>query len=280
MRSRKFLSVLLSVLLLISTCIFIGLLMLRAGNAARIVRNTDIADILENTEIAYYMLNSLNGLPFNEKELSLSDVEKFIKTDAVSNEISGVVRNYTRALTRGDLDYYLSFDEILDIVRKLGPEVNDLFDHEMTEADNVHFAGVINDIMGFDGLSVGGIIEDLGIGTTISFLLFSPYLLIASGIICFAVMFALYCLHKERIANAFLSAGIAILASGIVYLLAGIILGYFPGLLPDPLYRYARFTGGFVSLVMIHAAVVSAVGLFFIMIFAIIRQNNINKRRI
>jgi len=254
--------------------------MIRTGNVARVVRDTNIANIIEDTEISYYMLYQLNGLPFNDSELDLHDVEVFLRSDAVSNEIGNVAGGYARALTRGDLNYYLTTEEIVEIVQNLEPEVNDLFDHQMTEADNVRFARIIDDIMGFNGLTVEAILDDVGIGNAIPFLVISPYLLLLTGLLCFAIMFAFYCLNKKRIANVYLLSGIPIILTGLIYLTAGLVLRYFPEMLPDSLYRFTRFTGGVVSLVITYGIVVSVVGLLFIMIFAILKQNNIKKRRV
>jgi len=266
-RKTGFLSFLLSILMFLLTCIFVVLLMIRAGNAAVVIRHTDISGIIEDTDVAYYIVNTINNLPFNDNEIDLADVEEFIRSEAVSDQIGVVARDYARALTRGDLDYYLSSDDLIGIVQNLEPELFELLDHRMTEEDNERMARIIDDIVGFNGLSVGDILEDAGIGTTIPFLFVSPYLLLLTGVLCFAVLFVLYWLNKDKGSDVFLYAGVPVLLLGLVFLSGWMILDVYPHLLGETFYRYSAVTGGIAYLIMWHGIITGIVGVLFVLLY-------------
>ena len=241
------------------------MLMLRAGSAATVIMNTEITEIFDDTDFAYYIVSQLESLPFHDTEISLSDVESFLQSRAVANEISVVAGRYTRAFTRGDMDYYLTTDDIFEIAQNMDEQLYDLFNHNLTEDDYRLFAQRIDDIMDFGGLTVGDIVYDIGndfgIGSTMLYLVVSPFLLVITGIICAVILVLMYMRSRGKGVNAFLSACIPISLSGFVYLVAGVVLGYFPHLLGDRLYRFARFADGVAVLVIRYGLGLIGIGL-------------------
>jgi hypothetical protein len=254
------------------SCAFAVLLTLRSGNIGSIIRNIEIAEILDGTEYSYYLVHQINGLPFHDAQVSIYDIEEFIKSDAVSREIGGVMDGYLRAFAQGDLDYYLTADEIIRISRSLEPEFNDLFDHRMTEADHERLARTIDDIVDFRGLRVGDIIDDIGIDidtyidTTILYLLVSSYLLWGVGFLCVLTLGLIFLHHRRRVADAFRFAGIPIMLSGLLYLITGVVLGSYQELPGDALHSFAGLTGGLADLVIRHGVVFAAAGLLSVII--------------
>jgi len=275
-----FVSVLLSILMFVLVCIFIALLMARAGNASVIIQHVEISELIEDTDIAYYIVHALNGLPFNDTEIDLHDVEDFIRSDAVSNEIGNVADKYARALSGGDMDYFLTSGEILDIVQNLEPEFSELFDHTMTDADNERMARVIDDIMGFEGLSVGGLLEDFDVAPTVPFLIFSPYLLLFIGVLCFAVLFMMYWINRHRISNVFVYGGVPVLFAGLMFFIAGYVLGNRPHMLGDAVLRFTRFTGGVVVLLTRYGIGFAIGGFVFILLSFFIRPKVYKGKRV
>jgi hypothetical protein len=271
-RANGFLSVILSILLFLFSCVFIILLVLRFENAAVIIRNTDILEILDDTEISYYIVHQLNGLPFNDSELDFSDVEEFIRSDAVSNEIGDVVDRYARALARGDFDYHLTTDDILDISKNLEPELQDLFDHHMTEADHEHFARTLDDIVDFEGFSVGGVIDEIGIDGAIPFISVSHYLLWGVGILCVVLLLLIFLHHRGRFADAFKNAGIPIMLSGFVFLAVWLVFDVYPQMFGDTVYNLARFTGGLTYLIMRYGITLAVAGILSITISIVLKR--------
>ena len=268
-------TILLSILLFLFTCAFIVLLVLRAGNSARILRNIDITGLFDETDLAYYIEYQLHGLPFNNNEIWFYKVEYLLMSEAATDEIGGVIERYSRALARGDLDYYLTDDDILGILHNLEPELNILFEHQMTEADYEHFVSTLDDILDFRGLTVDGIfvdLEDFGINTTIPRLLLSSFLLWVAGILFTAALFVIFMYNRKRIAYAFLIAGIPVILSGLIYLTIGVIFSYYMELLSDALYSLTRFTDGLAYLFMWHGIVFAVLGLLSVVAYIILKS--------
>ena len=266
LRANVFLSIVLSVLMFILTCVFIFLLVLRVGNVANVIRNTEITEILYETEISYYITNQLNALPFNDSWVELSDVEDFIRSDAVSNEIGNVAAGYVNAIIDGDLDYYLTAGDIVSIVQNLEPELQDLFDHQMTEADYEHLAVILDDIIDFKGMSVGYIVEDVGIDMKLLRLAVSPVLLWGTGILCAITLLFTFLLHWRRIPDAFLFTGFPVMLSGLLYFAAGKIFANYPHLLGDTLSRLSRYAHGLTPLIIRHGIAFAVAGVVIIVV--------------
>ena len=246
------------------TCVFIALLVLRVGNVANIIRNTEITDLIYDTEFSYYMISQINSLPFNETWIELYDMEDFIRSDAVSKEIGNVAQAYARAIAEGNLDYYLTVDDIVLIVQNLEPELQHLFDHQMTQADYEHLAVVLDDIIDFSGNSVGYIIEDAGVDMKLLRLAVSPFLLWGAGILCAITVLFMFLLHAERIPDAFLFTGVPVMLSGLAYFAAWVILAYYPHMLGDMVISLLRYAGGLVHLILWHGAAFAAAGLLIL----------------
>jgi len=252
--------------------VFTALLLLRADNAATIIRNTDISEIIADTEIAYYLVNQLNNLSFHETDIDLQDIESFLHNEAVSNEIGGVLSDYARALNNNDMGFHLTTGDILVIVENLEPELSDLFDHHMTEEDNILLARTLDDILDFEGLTVGGIIYDVGIDTTVPRLLLSPYLLWGTGILVFITLSFIVIHNLNSIPSAFMQSGIPITISDFLYLITCVIFSDFPGLLSGRLHTLSRYVVGAMHLVIRYGIVITAVGVTFIVIYLIMRN--------
>ena len=250
----------------ILTCVFIVLLVLRVGNVANVIRNTEITEILYETEISYYILNQLNTLPFNDSWIELSDVENFIRSDAVSNEIGNVAEAYVNAIIEGNLDYYPTSGDIVLIVQNLEPELHQLFDHQMTDADYEHLAVILDDIIDFEGISVGYIVEDVGIDMKLLRLAVSPVLLWGAGILCAITILFTFLLQWRRIPDAFLFTGVPIMLSGLLCYAAGAILAFYPYLLGDTVFRLSRFAAGLTPLIIRHGIAFAVAGVLIIVV--------------
>jgi len=272
-RKNVLMDVLLCVLLFLLSCLFICLLVFRAGNTARIIKDVDITEMFHETDLGYYILNQLNGLPFNTAEIFFYQVEMLVLSEAVTDEIGDVVVRYSRALAVGDLDYHLTENDVIEILQKLEPELSNLFGHQMTQADYERFADTLDDILDFRSLTVAGVfadIEYLGFDTTIPRLVLSSYLLWAVGILFFATLFIIFMRCRKELSRAFLIAGIPIMLSGLMYFTVGTIFGHYQQLLSESLKRFTRFTDGIAYLFFWHGIAFIAVGLICIVVYFIL----------
>jgi len=273
-------SYVLSILLFILTCVFTGMLMIRAGNATVIIRYNDFLEFIEETEYAYYIVNTLNGFPFNEAYIDFETVEEFLNTEAVSNEINSVIDMYAEALARGDLDFHLSSDDVFYIVLNLEPEISELFDHQMTIEDSDNLTRMIDDILGFDSLSVGGILEDFGLGTTLPFLFVSPYVLIFVGVLCFAIIMILFWINKNAIAGVFPAVGIPVMLSGLLFLILWLMIDRYPQLLGEAFSWYASLTGGIAFLAMRYGTITLIAGFVFSLLYFVFKPRIVKGKRV
>jgi hypothetical protein len=71
------LSIVLSAAAFLGICFVIALLVVHSFGVGHIIRNIDVLGFLEDfstDEYAYYIVDQLNGLPFNETEVTLYDM--------------------------------------------------------------------------------------------------------------------------------------------------------------------------------------------------------------
>jgi len=269
--TRTLISAVLCIFLFLLLCIFITLLIFRVGNTAVIVRNTDIKEILDDTEIAYYMESQLNGLPFNNSYITLDEIVDFIKSDAVSNKLGEVAQRYVEELSAGNLDYHITTGEVFIISQNLAPELYELFGHNMTEDDFGRFVRVLDDILDFRSLSISGMLEDFGVSATTSRLILSPHLVWAAGVLWILCLLFTGLFHKENLSRIFLFAGIPVLLSGLMFVTSGVVIGSYPELLSDTIYRFTGLAGGLVYLIIRYGIGFSAAGALSIVIYFITR---------
>jgi hypothetical protein len=219
------LSVILGILAILGICFFIALLTVRSFGVGHIIRNTDVLGILEDFstgEHAYYIIDQVNGLPFNETEVTLYDIEEFIKREEVTDEIDRIVDGYATALMLGNFGHHLTVDDIITAARNIAPELNDFFEHSMTDDDFQRLAQTLDDIMDLNSMSLEGIIEDLDMDMSpLPLILLSPALLWVVGLISGGLLLVLFLLRKRNIAAAILSVGTPIILSGLISLGAG-----------------------------------------------------------
>jgi len=257
---NAFLSALLSFCAVVSLCGFILLLVLRAANTSSIIQNTDVLGILEDADVAEQIVAELNRLPFHNTDVELADIEEFIKSDAVSDEIGSIIDDYARAFAAGDLDHHLTSGDIVDIARNLEPEFKDLFDHEITEEQYEQIARAVDDAVDLRELSVGNILEELDVDPVIPGLMFSPYWLWGVGILCALLLLFIFLRRRRNIADAMLAAGIPIVLSGLLSFGAGLFIGSFPQSLGLTFYTMARFLGGPAHVIMQYGLGFAATG--------------------
>jgi len=222
------LSVLLSVVAIFGICFFIALLTVRSFGVGHIIRNTDILGALEDFstgEHAYYIVDQVNGLPFSETEVTLYDIEEFIKREHVTDEIERIVGGYATALMLGNLGHHITVDDIIIAARNIEPELHDFFDHRMTDDDFYRLAQTLDDILDFDSLSLEGILLDLDMDISpLPLILLSPVLLWVVGLLSAGILLILFLLRKSNIAAAMFSAGLPVFLSGLISFGAGTLV--------------------------------------------------------
>jgi len=276
-KPNVFLSVLLCLFATISICAFIVLLVLRTVNILPgVIQNTDFLGMLEQSdegEHSYYITDQINGLPFSNTEVTLQDIDDLIKTDAVSGEISVIADGYVRALGRGDLDHHVTADDIVAAARNIKPELNEFFDHEMTEEDFEHMAHALDDIMDFNSLTLGGLMEDFEIDReelNLPFFIMSPIPLMIAGLVSAIFMFLIFLVRSGNIANASLAVGVPIALAGLFTYAGAMYFNASPEAFGETVQHYAeqyfRYLDGPVHKMAEYAFAFAAVGVLIIIV--------------
>ena len=259
-RANAFLSGLLGFMTFIFMCVFIPLLALRPMNVGNMVRHSDVSLVLEETGMSYEIVETLNELDFLENEIDVRNVEIFLSSPAVSNEIGRVMDDYARAIARGDLDHHLTSADLVDIARNLEPEVSDMLDHQMTEADFRELAEVLDDMIEFSDLRAEYILEDLDVEVPVQVLFVSVYLVWGVGILCAATVLLIFVHHRRWIADGFRAAGVPIMLPGFLFFMIGLMFNLYPQILEEWLYEMAAFIAGPAYLLMMYGAAFAALG--------------------
>jgi len=242
---KVFIGVLLSILMFFLSCIFTVLMILRPGNIGVIVRKMDFVWAVNQTEFSHYFLYQLNGLYFHEAEVDIFTLADFVQSEAFSKQLQKIVLKYSRAFTSGKHDYTITTDEVYDIMVRLEPEFNELFDHQMTESDFRHFAQTLDDIFDFRSLSVEAIIEDMHLVAFIPYLHLFFYLVWIVGLLWCALLLFIFWYHRRGIFPAFLCAGIPVLLSGLTFLTLWFKFDFYRDSLTDvTIYRITKAGAG------------------------------------
>jgi len=252
------LSVVLCVLAVFLMFIFIVLMVVRSLGVGHIIRHTDIMEIIEVSTVGFHpedIVDQINELPFSDFEVSIRDIEEFIKHEAVTGELESILDAYAMAFILGNLDHHLTADDIVDIARTLEPEIHEFFDHRLTEEDFDVLAVTLDDIVDFSSLSIDVIMEEVDVDLTVPFILISPALIWVVGILSAALLVIIFLRRRRNPADASLAVGIPVLVTGIIAIIAGFLIRAstadlggafldFPGLIEAPAQSMSQY--GFV----------------------------------
>jgi len=277
-KPNKLLSVFLGVLTTIFLLIFIILSVLHSTSVTPIVK-----DVIDDTYIAYhletfdyhneyYIWYQINGLYFNETHVTYDDLEVFIKSDAVSEEIGNMLDGYVRALAAGDFDHHITTGDVIIALENIKPELNDLFDHQMTDENIESLAGVLNDILDFDTMSISGMMDELDIELPVPHFLISTNLLVAAGIISLIMLGLIIFLYRKDLPGGFLYAGIPIASAGLIAFISAVWLNAFSESLSQTVHRLAIHIEGPASKMNQYGLIFTAAGVLIIVISFLLKR--------
>lgn len=275
-KPNAFLSFLLYFLAIIALCFFIGLLVFRSTGVGHVIRSTNIYFLLEQAtdeEHVYYIVNQVNGLHFHDQQIDLVDVSEFLQRESVSDEIGVIVDGYAVAFIMGNHDHHVTTEDIVQMARNLEPDFYELFDYKMTEADIEHLAQTLDDVLDFDTLSVGGIMEDFDVDLTVPLVLISPVLLWAVGLFCALLLFLIFFIRRKDLTEAFLAVGITLAAAGLLTFIGGLIASMLSESMTSPIFVFSLslYLGPVSHLIMQNGFVFSAIGVLFIVVTLLYR---------
>jgi len=277
-KPNKLLSVLLGIISTFFLLLFIILSVLHSVSVTPIVQDVIddlyIAYLLEDFDYhnEYYIWHQINGLPFNDTHVTYDDIEAFIKSDAVSGEIGGVLDGYIRAFTAGDQDHHITADDVIKISKNVKPELDELFDHQMTDEDIENFAAILDDILDFNTLNVDGMMDELNIVLPVPQFLVSTNMLFVTGIINVLLLFVIVFIRRNNLPDGFLSAAIPVFAAGLTAFISAIWLEAFSQSLSQTFHRYAIHIGGPAGYMKRYGFIFAGIGILIIVISFLIKR--------
>jgi len=214
------------------------------------------------------------GVTGDYPELKIADVEKFLTSAAVSREVGGIVDDYAREFTQGNLDYHMTSADIMTAVRNLEPELEDLIGRRLTEAEYAYIEKTLNDNVEFRNLSVGTLLDEMDIDPMIPFIQFSAYLIWIALFLCAFLLIIIYVHHRQNASAALRAVSVPIIISGTIFLLAGALFSIYPELYGYTVYDMAIYLGGVAHVVRLYGLAFIAVGAIFILISVAVRIIN------
>jgi len=266
-RPNALLMALLNLCTVFSMCVFMSLLVVRTANVPHIIRETNFVEILEIVAVgehSYYIVDQINALPFHNVHINLYDIDTFVRTEAVSNEIGALLGLYAAAFADGDLDYHITSHDVVDMTRNMDPELQWLFGHTMTDADRYALAERLDDIVDFSSLSVAGLMYDFDVGMTIPRALLSSSLLWAVGLISASFLLIIFLLHVRSIPDATLAIGLPIVFSGLIMFGIAMLIGFIPSLFGHTIQVILSFLDGPVQLITQYGLRFATVGIIIV----------------
>jgi hypothetical protein len=269
------LSVLLCVFAVVFICVFIVLTVVRSLGVGHIIRHTDIVEIIEESTIGFHpeqIVDQINELPISDVDVSLEDIEEFIKLEVVTNELDNILDAYAMAFIMGNFDHQITADDIVDIARRLEPELYDVFGYRLEEEDLEFLAAALDEVIEFDTLSIYSIMEEFDADLTVPFLLISPALVWAVGIAAAVLLVIIFLRKRKSPVDASLAVGIPIALSGLMIFLTGLVIGSNPTMLGNSSLQFVRLVEYPIQLATRYGMVFTAVGVAIIVVAFIFKS--------
>jgi len=270
-RANGFVSVILGLLMLILVCVFLLLLAVRSISTARVIQDTDIAWVLEETGVSNEIVDQINRLPFVEDRVDIRDVDAFIRNDVVSREISRALGGYLAAFAEGDLSHHITQGEVLYIVRNLEPELNNMFGHQMTEADHERLSRALDDAVDFRRLSIGNLMDEADVDLTIPQFAASGNLLILVGILCIVTLLLMVLHHRRTLSDVLKNAGVPIMLAGLVCFLLGFVISSYTQMFGALFHRISSLLSAPIGLFITYSLYAAGIGAALVIVHMVMR---------
>jgi len=227
--------ILLSLLLGILTAAFIICLtilyVLRFENVINIAKKTDVTEIISNAGIYREIAQVSKELLMMSEDVDAAMIAEFINSGPVSNELHNIKNGYINAFIDNDFKYHLSVDDVVELVRKFTPEIQEHLDHTVTEEQLWELSVTLGDTVDMEELSVERMMDTANVDPVLLTALFSIYPLLITGVLIAICLFNIFFINRRKMPAAFCTSGLSILLPGIILFIAGYFI---PSLLRIP----------------------------------------------
>ena len=248
---------------------FICLMVLRTAGISNVIQNTDFLYYLEDITIDehdYYIVDKFNNMPFNNAELTLEDIEDFIKKESVSAGINSVAEGYAQAFAMGNHEYHVTIEEVVKIAKGLDGEISDFFNHNMTDDDFEYLAERLDDLLDFDTMTIDGLMEDFDMDMSVPLLIISPAMRWVAGILSVFMLIVIFAVRRKYPPEASFAVGVPIALSGLISFVTGIFLNTATHAADSIFSRFERFLVEPVTRLMLYGFIFAAAGVLIMIV--------------
>jgi phosphopantetheine adenylyltransferase len=271
--SRVAFSILLGIFTFAFVVVFIALTVVRPTNIPNIIGRAEISRIIEDIGLTNEVVSEINDSIIIDISFDIDGIKDFLKRDTVSAEISKVAERYVTAITDSDFDYHITAREVVGFVRSVASDIRDEFGYRLTNEDYDMITESLNAEINLKDFRIGKLMENAGMNNAVPYLLLSVYPLIIVGVICVLLVFNIFMLNRKKVRAAFMITAIPFILSGLIYSVAGLLLGPFSGLLANSgIYNYVRVVAGIANLVLFPGIICLGIGVLTFAVYFVIKK--------
>ena len=243
--SKVILSALLGIAILICVIALSVLVVVRPEKIGGALAKTDVSGVIDAMGLSDEIANNVDFGQFGVRRVDADSINSFLKRRNVRLEASKVLDGYIAAIMEGDFDYYLSSRDVVNFVKAISADIYDEFDITLTNDDYDEIANSLTRER-LREYSAGKLLAQTDVDFAAPYVLLSAYPLIIAVIICALLIADIFILLREKFELAFVFVGVPVAISGLIFIIAGLLMGPFTGTLGSgSLYGAAILAGGF-----------------------------------
>jgi len=270
-------SVLCGILLFLFSFLLCVILTLRPSGLPTAVVDADLSSVLEDSGYADVIAYNINNSKILPEEIDADDLVEFLENDKVKAAAEPVLKSYIDAMQSGNLDYHITADEIIELIKTVEPTFRKEFDTEkLTKDDYAEIEAVISDAR-LEEFTVAGLMYESGVSPVLPYAFFSLFPLLIIGILVLMMLFDLLIIRRRYLRTNFMAAGIPLAVSGLIFTFAMLLYKQAAGLLNIDMLEY--ILQHFKSRSVLIGLIVFAVGAVLIALGIVLQKSLKNKRQ-
>jgi hypothetical protein len=268
---KAIISVFLSLLLFTFVTVFTLFLSLRPEKIPEIIAQADIAALFEQLGLSERAAQEANLSLQLGKEIDEGDIGDLLERSAVQEEIAAAVGEYILAAAEGDYGYYPSNRDVVNFLEEVASDIRSEIDYELSDYDYEVIKALLVEYDTLSLFSIENLLTDNGVDFALPYVLLSFNVLLIAAVLCFLVVANIFLLHRNRVRNAFLNAGIPLLLCGILFVMLSFVLEIVSGVFAGNVSLVIScLSASLASALFLPGLVCGAVGIAFLLVFAII----------
>jgi hypothetical protein len=210
----------------VSLVVLVALAIVRLTDIPKAIARTDVTQLLEETKVNETIVEAIGETELSNN-LDMEGLREFMQRSNVEGEVSKAAEQYLTAIATGNLDYYMSSEDIVEMVKAVAPDIIEEFAYELTDENYDSLAEYLTTSVELEDFRMEKILDNAGVTIALPQVLLSVYPLLAAVFLFLLLVLAIFLLHRKQVRKAFSTIGIVLASAGFVYLLASLFLGVF-----------------------------------------------------